>query len=450
MINVAAYARVSTDKYDQINSFESQVKYFTDYIERNKDWQLVKIYSDEGISGTTTKKRTGFNNMIKDAFLGKIDLIITKEVSRFARNTVDSLKFTRMLKEKNVFVIFLLDNIDTRDLDSELRLTIMSAIAQEESRKTSERVKWGQKRQMEKGVVFGRSLMGYEVKNGSLYLVEEEAEIIRKIFYKYVYENKGSFVIARELNEMNIPSYSKNKWSSSSVLKILKNEKYAGDICQKKTWTKSYLDHRKRYNNGDEEKIYIKDHHKEIAIISREVWDMAQERLEKQSKTKNYPGRYWASGKVICSCCSENFLCRRVRNSLFWCCQNHVKARCFRNKNCTMDKWINDKSLRAIVLYVVNYLIEDKSKIKNETANLTYYYTGKKCDEYIENILKFNDIYIDGFLKYITDKVTVHRENKADVMLKNVPYIFEAEYKQSGKADTYKTEIINLKIKELP
>ncbi len=393
MINVAAYARVSTDKYDQINSFESQVKYFTDYIERNKDWQLVKIYSDEGISGTTTKKRTGFNNMIKDAFLGKIDLIITKEVSRFARNTVDSLKFTRMLKEKNVFVIFLLDNIDTRDLDSELRLTIMSAIAQEESRKTSERVKWGQKRQMEKGVVFGRSLMGYEVKNGSLYLVEEEAEIIRKIFYKYVYENKGSFVIARELNEMNIPSYSKNKWSSSSVLKILKNEKYAGDICQKKTWTKSYLDHRKRYNNGDEEKIYIKDHHKEIAIISREVWDMAQERLEKQSKTKNYPGRYWASGKVICSCCSENFLCRRVRNSLFWCCQNHVKARCFRNKNCTMDKWINDKSLRAIVLYVVNYLIEDKSKIKNETANLTYYYTGKKCDEYIDIHFQFLSAY---------------------------------------------------------
>ena len=154
-LKVAAYARVSTDREDQINSLENQKQYFADYIRKQKNWELVGIYYDEGISGTQTKKRTGFNQMMKDAMNGKIELILTKEVSRFARNTVDTLSYTRKLNDYGVGVKFINDNIDSRDRDGELRLTIMSSIAQEESRKTSERVRWGQTRQMEKGIVFG-------------------------------------------------------------------------------------------------------------------------------------------------------------------------------------------------------------------------------------------------------------------------------------------------------
>ena len=159
-LKVAAYARVSTDKDDQANSLANQRQYFTDFINSHKDWKLVAVYYDEGISGTQTKKRSGFNSMIQDAMNGDIDFILTKEVARFARNTVDTLSYTRKLKEVGVGVLFTIDNIDTRDRDGELRLTIMASMAQEESRKTSERVKWGQKRRMEQGVVFGRDLLG--------------------------------------------------------------------------------------------------------------------------------------------------------------------------------------------------------------------------------------------------------------------------------------------------
>ena len=163
---VAAYCRVSTDNEDQANSFESQQRYFRQYIERNPDWELYEVFADEGISGTNTKKRKEFNRMIACAKNGDFDLIITKEISRFARNTLDSIYYTRDLKKHGVGVIFMNDNINTLDGDAELRLAIMSSIAQEESRKTSERVKWGQKRQMEQGVVFGRSMLGYDVKVG--------------------------------------------------------------------------------------------------------------------------------------------------------------------------------------------------------------------------------------------------------------------------------------------
>ncbi len=164
MLKVGAYCRVSTDKDDQANSFESQQTYFREYINRNPEWELVQIFADEGISGTDTKRRNEFNRMIRLAKAGEVDLIITKEVSRFARNTVDTLQYTRDLKKIGVYVLFMNDNINTKDPDAELRLTIMASIAQEESRKTSERVKWGQKRRMEQGVVFGRDMLGYDVR----------------------------------------------------------------------------------------------------------------------------------------------------------------------------------------------------------------------------------------------------------------------------------------------
>ena len=175
---VAAYCRVSTDHEDQANSFESQQRYFRQYIQYHPDWELYDIFADEGLSGTTTKKRREFNRMIACAENGEIDLIITKEISRFARNTLDSISYTRELKRHGVGVIFMSDNINTLDGDAELRLAIMSSIAQEESRKTSERVKWGQKRRMEQGIVFGRSMLGYDVKDGKMTINEDGAEVV--------------------------------------------------------------------------------------------------------------------------------------------------------------------------------------------------------------------------------------------------------------------------------
>lgn len=176
MILVASYCRVSTERDDQANSFESQQRYFKEYIERQPDWELYEIYADEGITGTSTKKRAAFNRMINDAHMGKYKLIITKEVSRFSRNILDTISYTRELRQIGVGVLFMNDGISTLEPDAELRLSIMGSIAQEESRKTSSRVKWGQTRQMERGVEFGRSLLGYTVKDGHI-TIEPEGQL---------------------------------------------------------------------------------------------------------------------------------------------------------------------------------------------------------------------------------------------------------------------------------
>lgn len=394
---VAAYARVSTDKDDQANSFESQVKYFKNLIDREEDWELVKIYSDEGITGTQVTKRQGFKNMITDAKLGRIDLIITKEVSRFARNVLDSIAYTRQLKDCGVTVKFMLDGIDTSQPDSELRLTIMAAIAQEESRKTSERVKWGQKRQMEKGVVFGRSMLGYKVEGGKLYLVEEEAEIVRLIFHKFLVEGKGTHVIARELKEAGIKPCNpdgiakfKNDWSNTVIGRVLRNEKYVGDLVQKKTRTANFLDHKKTYNRGEEEKVVIKNHHPEIAIISREIWDATQKELKRrrpsEEQRKKHSNRYWASGKIICGACGGSFKARHKKtesgSTMSWICGTHNQGFTIDGEKCTMSESVSDKSLKSCVLYILNLLVDEKdellSEIKDELLGLSEDSTNEK------------------------------------------------------------------------
>ena len=309
---VAAYCRVSTDNDDQANSFESQQRYFRQYIERNPDWELYAIFADEGISGTNTKKRKEFNRMIACAKNGDFDLIITKEISRFARNTLDSIFYTRDLKKHGVGVIFLNDNINTLDGDAELRLAIMSSIAQEESRKTSERVKWGQKRQMEQGVVFGRSMLGYDVKDGKMTINEDGAKIVRLIFRKFVDEGKGTHVIARELREEGISPMRVKEWSNTVILRVIRNEKYCGDLVQKKTYTPDFLSHEKKVNLGQEEFVILKDHHE--PIISRELFDKANRILDAKSLSQEgkakHSNRYPFSGKIKCGRCGASYVAR--------------------------------------------------------------------------------------------------------------------------------------------
>lgn len=430
---VAAYCRVSTDNEDQSNSFESQRRYFGQYIRNNPDWELYKIFADEGISGTNTKKRKEFNQMIACAKNGEIDLIITKEISRFARNTLDSIYYTRELKKMGVAVIFLNDNINTMDGDAELRLAIMSSIAQEESRKTSERVKWGQKRQMEQGVVFGRSMLGYDVRNGRMYVNENGAKIVRLIFHKFVNEGKGTHTIARELGEEGIKPMKVKEWQNTVILRVLRNEKYCGDLVQKKTYTPDFLSHEKKYNRGEEEFVIIKNHHE--PIISREMFEKANRLLDKkaisQEGSSKYSRRYIFSGKIKCGICGSSYVARfrkRENGSTYrtWRCLESNKHDCT-NKNIRNEEAVHIMSL------VCRQLNIDRKKITDNLTGIinSVLLTKDRSDDvrnYINNILNGVEEE-DEFYRQILDKMLINEDGSIDVYLNMLPYKLSFEVK---------------------
>ncbi|GFI16418.1 transposon gamma-delta resolvase [Lachnospiraceae bacterium] len=383
MKRVAVYCRVSTDKDDQANSFESQKRYFKEYIDRNPEWELYQIFADEGISGTSTKKRRDFNRMIDLAKSGCFDFIITKEVSRFARNTVDTLQYTRELKKIGIGVLFVNDNINTLDADAELRLTIMSSIAQEESRKTSERVKWGQRRRMEQGVVFGRNMLGYDVRGGKLYINEEGAEVVRLIYHKFVHEEKGTHTIARELREAGIKPMFKSEWSNTVILRILRNEKYCGDLVQKKTFTPDYLTHEKKYNHGEEDFIILRNHHD--PIISRELFELAKQELARRAPTPEqkakHSNRYALSGKIECGCCGSRFVARSKRRKdgtqyKAWRCYEAVSHGVRKRDTagsligCSVRAQISDKDFMMMIQEVIRHLNINKENLISELSGI--------------------------------------------------------------------------------
>ena len=371
---VAAYCRVSTDSRDQANSFESQQRYFREYIEKNPMMELVEIYADKGISGTNTKRRVAFNRMIEDAKAGKIDLIVTKEVSRFARNTVDTLQITRELSAVGVGVLFLNDNIDTSDTQDEFKLTLMASIAQQESNKTSERVKWGQTRRMEQGVAFGGSLLGYDVVDGVMRINEAGAEIVREIFDKYVNQEKGTSLIVKELREEGKKPRSEKDWNPQHIIRILRNEKYVGDLVQKKTFTPDYLTHEKKANHGEEAFIILKNHHE--PIVSRELFDAAQAILDSRARESSKAGhsnRYCFSGKIVCGRCGARYVARYRNNkdgsrSKYWACGraheqgSKKKDRAGNEIGCSMES-IREADALLIMEQVTDRLQLDKARV---------------------------------------------------------------------------------------
>ena len=274
---VAGYARVSTDSEEQVTSYTAQVDYYTQYIKGNPEWDFVKVYTDEGISGTNTKKRDGFNEMIADALAGKISLILTKSVSRFARNTVDSLTTIRKLKAHGVEVFFEKENIWTFDSKGELLLTIMSSLAQEESRSISENITWGKRKQFADGKVSlpYKQFLGYHKgANGLPEIVPEEAEIVRLIYRMFI-EGKTPCYIAKHLTEKGIPTPGRKKtWQVSTVESILTNEKYKGDARLQKRFTTDYLTKTMKVNEGEVPQYYVENSHP--AIIDPTEWDMVQ------------------------------------------------------------------------------------------------------------------------------------------------------------------------------
>ena len=306
-LRVAAYARVSTEQDEQQSSYEAQVDFYTRYIKNNPNWEFVAVFADEGITGTNTKKRDGFNLMIQKAMNGEIDLILTKSISRFARNTVDTLQTVRNLKAAGVEVIFEKENLHTFDPKCEVMLTIMSSLAQEESRSISENVRWGKQKSMRDGKVSlaYSHFLGYKKgDDGRLEIVEEEATIVRKIYDLFL-SGKTINEIASILTGMGIPTPAgKTKWSVSTVRSILSNEKYEGEALLQKTYTVDYLTKEVRKNNG--EVLSVRVHNSHEPIIKPEIFDQVQKILAKNKKRRSKVlSRHPFAGKIVCGDCGE-------------------------------------------------------------------------------------------------------------------------------------------------
>ena len=361
----AAYARVSTDSEEQLTSYTAQVDYYTQYIRGRDDWEFVSVYTDEGITGTNTKHREGFKRMVADALAGKIDLIVTKSVSRFARNTVDSLTTVRQLKEKGVEIYFEKENIWTLDSKGELLITIMSSLAQEESRSISENCTWGQRKRFADGKVtvpFKRFL-GYDRgPDGNLVVNPDEAVIVRRIYSMFL-QGMAAYGIANKLTTEGIKTPGgKTKWTSRSVLSILSNEKYKGDALLQKSYTVDFLTKKKKVNEGEIPQYYVEGNHE--AIISPDVFEQVQQELERRKQTPGrHSGVHLFSGKIRCGQCGEwygsktwhsNSKYRRV----IWQCNHKFDG----DEKCTTPH-LTDDDIKRLFVSAFNKLVGQKDAI---------------------------------------------------------------------------------------
>ena len=365
---VAAYARVSTDTDEQLTSYEAQVDFYTKQIKGNSQWDFIEVYTDEGISATSTKKRDGFNRMIQDALRGNIDLILTKSVSRFARNTVDTLTTVRKLKEKGVEVYFEKENIYTLDSKGELLITIMSSLAQEESRSISENVTWGQRKRFADGKVSlpYRQFLGYEKgEDGLPKIVEEEAKIIRMI-YRMFLDGGNYSSIARELIKQGIPTPAKRKfWRDATIRSILTNEKYKGDAILQKTFTVDFLTKKKKVNEGEVPKYYVENSHP--AIIRPEVFNMVQHEIDQRKRKVGYKtNSHIFSGKIVCGECG-GFYGPKLWHSTskykktVWQCN-----RKFHNETKCSTLHVHENEIKKAFVEMFNSMIENKEKVLEE------------------------------------------------------------------------------------
>ena len=376
-LRVAPYCRVSTDSEDQLNSYKSQVQHYTDFINNRKDWVLVDIYADEAITGTQTKKRNDFQRLINDCMNGEIDMVITKSISRFARNTLDTLNYVRMLKEKNVAVFFEEENINTLTMDGELLLTILSSVAQQEVENISANVKKGLKMKMQRGELVGfQGCLGYDYDKATkaISINEEEAKIVKYIFERYN-EGIGCYVIAQELEHLGYKTKrGSSNWAESTVMGILKNEKYKGDIRQGKTFTVDPISKRRLDNFGEEDQFYIHNHHE--GIISNELFESVQKIINRRRKSRNtYDGKretftrkYSFSCMLECGFCGSH-LSRRSWHSgteyykVIWQCVTSTKKG---KKYCPDAKGIPESIIEEAFLESYKLLCYNNTDVVDE------------------------------------------------------------------------------------
>lgn len=402
LIRACAYCRVSTDSEDQKTSYDSQRIHYKNYIEENPNYEFVGIYADEGITGTQTKKREQFNQMMSDALNGKIDLIIAKSISRFARNTVDTLNCVRTLREHNVDVYFEKENIHTLGLSNELFLTLYSAFAQAESESISENVKAGVRMKMKRGELVGKyAPFGYlyDKELNKLVIDESKKDIIIYIFEEYS-KGIGFRTITLNLNELGIPSPTGRKWCHASVRRVITNEKYVGDLRSGKYYSDNVISHKRKVNYGEKEQYFTSNHHE--AIISRELWNKCQEILERRSKIVKLDGnrdkfsrKYPFSSKIYCGICGERFIRRsyKIRSNnkevAYWICRS------YRNKiECSNLLHYKQEELEDIFIKVYNKLTLNKDtyinsfikKVNDTLLDNTDYKNSNKIKEEISRL----------------------------------------------------------------
>jgi site-specific DNA recombinase len=368
-LRVAAYCRVSTDSDEQATSYDAQIEHYTNYINGHPDWKLAGIFADDGISGTNTKKRDEFNRMIDECMAGGIDMIITKSISRFARNTLDCLKYIRQLKEKSIPVYFEKENINTMDSKGEVMLTIMASLAQQESQSLSQNVKLGLQYRYQQGEIQVNCnwFLGYtKDENKKLIIVPEEAEVVKRIYREYL-EGASMLKIARGLEADGILNGAgREKWHTSNINQILRNEKYIGDALLQKTYTTDFLTKTRVKNHGIVPQYYVENSHD--AIIPREIFMHVQEELIRRrivhtspnGKNRTFSSNHCFAQMVICGNCGEVF--RRVhwnnrgKKSVVWRCVSRLE-----NTGLFCDaRTVTESQIEQVLVAAINQALCDK------------------------------------------------------------------------------------------
>ena len=437
VLRIAAYCRVSTTLEQQEGSYEAQVSYYTNKIKNNPNWKCAGIYADDGKSATNTKKRDDFNAMIEDCMAGKIDMVITKSVSRFARNTVDSLQTIRKLKEKNIAVFFEKENINTLDGTGELLITILSSQAQEESRNLSENTKWGITRRFENGIISinHKKFMGYtKDEDGELVIVPEEAEIVKRIYRMYL-EGSSILELTRALEADKIKTATgKEKWHPGVIEKMLVNEKYMGDALLQKTYTVDFLTKKRVKNNGIVPQYYIEDNHE--AIIPKELFYKVQEektrraslnksavtrKFNKAKKEKSkFSSKYALTEILVCAECGHPYR-RQVwskygQKSAVWRCENRLKNGT--KANCKNSPTLKEEPLHNAIMTAINSVVENN---------------GDFIGAFRENVIRV----IGG---YSTTNIPTEYDEQIKSLQKDMLTLIEENAKQGAVAEDFDDE----------
>ena len=462
-IKVAAYARVSTDMEDQKNSYESQLQYYMDKMNSNPKWIATEVYADEAISGTQDYKRSDFMRMINDGLNKKFDLLLTKSISRFARNTVDTLSYVRKLKEKNVAIFFEEENINTLEMSGELLLTILSSVAQQESETISSHVKLGLKMKMQRGELVGfHGCYGYDYDKltKTLSINEEEKKVIQYIFGRYI-QGVGTTMIAKELTEAGIPTRRGNPvWCETVVRKIIKNEKYKGDLLQGKTFTVDPITHRRLENMGEEQKYLIEKNHE--AIIDDETWEEAQKILEKRNRNYNKGDRngtfrrmYAFSGISYCAFCGrlvtrKNWTTKSTGKKA-WYCSTAIKQG---RKHCKDSKPISEEVIEKCFLDAYKVLCADKATIirnfmekaepilKENNTQTELEKLNIQEHDLKEKLKKLLDLKLDNL---ITEEAFKEKNYEIERKIKNIQKVKEDKESNIEKEDSLKGKIEGIK-----
>lgn len=442
-LRVCFYARVSTDKDEQLHSLSAQISFFNDYISKVSNWEFVGSYIDEGISGTQVKNREEFLRMIEDAKRHKFDLILTKEISRFSRSTLDSIKYTQELLANGVGVYFLNDNINTILPDSELRLTMMSSIAQDEVRRLSERVSFGMKRSIDNGVVLGCSnIYGYVKDKGKLVIDEEQAEMIKIIFDRYANTTDGLSKVSRYLYSLGYKSRTGKRIDTTILTRIIENPKYKGYYCGHKSKILDYRTKQKKKLNESDWIIY-KDYDNVPPIVSEELWERANMKLKQRQdsftnravKKEVFQNRYTYSGKIYCGCHNLTYhrsSAGKRKNNPVWECQVYRKESL---KGCSNPR-VFELELDEVFKDMFNKLFKKRNNIFNEILN--------ECKNYLET--NNNEVEI----KNLESKISL-LNNKKDKLLELVmeEYLFKEDYKKQVDLINEDLNIYQNKINEL-